>query len=258
MTKKICKLLSLILLLIISTKNVAALSLPLEKNETTGYSIVIEDDANLMSEEELSKLQEEMQPLTEYGNIIFKSISQNYTSAENYAADFYHDKFSLDSGTILLIDMDTRYIYIFSDGSNYQSITDDKATIITDNIYQYASDGQYYECASQAFEQIYTVLKGGKIAEPMRHTSNILIALTVAFFLNFFVVLASTKTKKASQKEILSKAIVNFNASDITVNKNGQRRKYSPPQSSSGGSSGGSHGGGGGGRSSGGGGGHRF
>lgn len=257
MNKKIFKILCLLLLIIISTKNVEALSLPVEKNEITGYSLLIEDDANLLSEDELNKLREDMQPLTEYGNIIFKSISENYTSTSAYASSFYHEKFSTASGTLFLIDMDNRYIYIFSDGSNYRTVTTDKANIITDNAYKYASDAKYYECASTAFSQINTILSGGKIAEPMRHTSNIFIALTIAFFINFFIVLASTGIKKANAKEILSTALINFNISNVTVNKTGQRQEYSPQSSSSGGSSGGG-GGGGGGHSSGGGGGHRF
>jgi len=257
MNKKIFKILCLLLLIIISTKNVASLSLPVEKNETTGYSLVIEDDANLMSEDELDKLRADMQPLTEYGNIIFKSISENYTSTSAYASNFYHERFSTASGTLFLIDMDNRYIYIFSDGSNYKSLTTDKANIITDNAYKYASDARYYECASLAFSQINTILNGGKIAEPMRHASNIFIALTLAFFINFFIVLASTTIKKASAKEVLNTALIDFTVGDIIINQTGQRREFSPLSDSSGGSSGGG-GGGGGGHSSGGGGGHRF
>ena len=49
---------------------------------------------------------------------------------------------------------------------------------ITDNTYTYATNKDYYGCASYSFKQINTILSGGKIAEPMRYTSNIFIAIT--------------------------------------------------------------------------------
>ena len=224
-------------------------------NEETGYEVIIEDDAELLSEDEMALLYEEMIPLTKYGNVAFKSISDNYTYTSSYADSYYHEKFGTESGTILLIDMDNRIIYIFSDGENYKYITNSKADIITDNIYTYATDQDYYKCASIAYSQILTTLEGGKSAEPMRYISNALIAVTAAFFISFIVVLINTNIRKASNEEILKNCGISFNMADVNATKTGQRRVYSPQDS--GGSSGGGGGGGGGG-SSGGGGGHSF
>lgn len=249
------KTLIIIILSVISISNVKALSLPEFKNENTNYSAVLEDDAELLTEEELNKLQEEMKSLTEHGNIAFKTISSNSTTTEAYASSYYHTKFGTKSGTVLLIDMDNRYIYLFSDGENYNIVTKDKATIITDNVYRYASNEEYYECARIAFSQVNTLLQGGKISEPMRHISNILIAITVAFFINFIIILVNTSLKKAKEKEIIDNCTVNFNISNVNAHQVGTHREYSPRSSSS---SGGGRSSGGGGRSSGGGGGHRF
>lgn len=255
MNKKVFKLLLILFITIIGIPKVNALSIDEYKNSTTNYSVIIEDDAQLLSSEEISKLKEEMIPLTEYGNIAFKTISENYSSTSYYASSYYHEKFGTASGTLFLIDMDNRMIYIFSDGANYKVVTTDKANIITDNVYKYASSGDYYECARVAFEQINTILDGGKIAEPMRYISNILISLTLAFFINFIIVLVNTNVKKAKDKEIIANCSVNFNIGEIHATKTGTHREYSPRSSSS--SGGGSSGGGGGG-SSGGGGGHSF
>ena len=253
MNKKLFKILLFFTFILFSTINVNALSLEPYFNETSNYKVVIEDDAELLNEDELDQLKEDMIPLTEYGNIAFKTISNNYTSTAFYASSYYHENFSTTSGTLFLIDMDNRMIYIFSDGENYKFITDNKADIITDNVYTYASDERYYECASIAFEQIYTILQGGKIAEPMRHISNIFIAITIGFFTTFIYVLISSGIRKASNKEILKGCNISFNVSDAYGVKTGQTRVYSPRDSGS--SSGG---GGGGGGSSGGGGGHSF
>lgn len=252
---------SLFLLIFFATFDVNALTRSTYTNEKTGYDVIIEDDAELLTEDELNMLYAKMIPLTKYGNIAFKSINENYTSTSNYINTYYHDKLSYESGTVLFIDMDNRMIYIFSDGENYKYITDNKADIITDNIYKYATNQEYYKCASIAFSQILTTLEGGKIAEPMRYISNILISITCAFFICFIVVLINTNIRKASNEEVLKNCSVSFKISDVNAFKTGQTLIYSPQSSSSSGGSSSSSGGGssgGGGGSSGGGGGHSF
>ena len=225
-------------------------------NEETWYQLVINDNANLLTEEEIEKLKEDMQPLTEYGHIAFETINENYTTTEDYAREKYHSLFGTESGSLFLIDMDNRYIYIFSDGENYKYITNSKADIITDNIYTYATRGEYYECASLAYSQMYTILSGGKIAEPMRYISNIILALVIAFFINFMIIMTTARIPSASNNEVLQNCNIDFDIRNVTGSKTGTHKVYSPPSSSGGGSSGG--GGGGGGGSSGGGGGHGF
>lgn len=258
MNKKSFKIFTILFLIIISIYKVSAISIDEYINEETNYKVIIEDDANLLSEAEIYNLKEDMMVLTEYGNVAFKTINENSYSTSTYASNYYHKIFGTESGTLFLIDMDNRYIYIFSDGYNYKIITTSKANIITDNVYKYASNQQYYECASKAFEQVGTLLEGGKIAEPMRYISNILIAFTIAFFINFVIVLFNTKIKKAHNKEIVSNCNVAFDVKNVHVIKTGTHRVYSPrsdSSSSGGGFSGGSSSSGG---SSGGGGGHRF
>lgn len=222
------------------------------------YQLIIDDQANLLTTEERIALEGDMKRLLKYGNIAFVSTNSNPLSTESYARNYYHNHFSSNSGTLFLIDMDNRMIYIFSDGENYNYITTSKANIITDNVYRYASREKYYECAEQAYKQIGTILEGGKIAEPMRHTSNIVLALVIAFFVNFFIVTGKSKVRTASKKSIVKNCDILFSVNDIKGTKTGTHRVYNPP-SESGGSSGGSSGGGSsGGGSSGGGGGHSF
>ena len=227
------------------------------EEEINNYKLVIEDEAELFTEQDITRLQDKMTALTKYGHIALHTVpvgGNNYSSTADYAENYYHNKFSTESGTVFIIDMDKRMIYIFSDGENYNTITNSKADIITDNVYKYASNKDYYSCASTAFDQINTLLDGGKILEPMRHISNIFVAIILGFFINFLIVSSNAKIKKASAQNVLSKCDVDVKASNITGKKTGTHRVYSPQ--SSGGSSGG--GGGGGGGHSGGGGGHSF
>lgn len=223
-------------------------------NEKTNYTAFIDDNANLLSREERNKLFEEIKPLTEYGHTAFVSTASNSTSVENFADTYYHSHFGTQSGTIFIIDMSNRQIYIFSDGANYRTVTSAKAYSITDNTYRYATNKEYYNCASNTFKQIYTILNGGKIAEPMRYTSNIFIAIVLAFFFSFLFILSKSKMNKASVRSIVKDCDIDFRIGETSAIKTGQHRVYSPQSS---GSSGGGGGGGGGG-SSGGGGGHGF
>ena len=222
---------------------------------STKYRAFINDEADLLSDIEESKLLDKMKDLLSYGHIGIITINQNSSSTENFARNYYHQNLGVESGTIFVIDMDNRNVYIFSDGENYKTITSGKAYIITDNIYQYATYEDYYKCASVALDQIQSLLEGKKIAEPMRHISNFVLALTTAFFINFYIVRKVSKIKQATDKEILKNCDIKFGVGEISAIKVGEHRVYNPPSSSSGGSSGG---GGGGGGSSGGGGGHSF
>lgn len=226
-------------------------------NKDTQYALEIIDEADLFTSDEEEKLRDQMTELTKYGNIILITLKSNYTTTSSYASQYYKEHYGTESGSVLIIDMDNRKIYIFSDGANYRIITGRKATSITDNVYTYATNEEYYECAKEAFTQMKTLLEGGKIAEPMRHISNLVFAITAAFSLNFLFVLFCSTIKKASSKEVLNNCNIKFEIGTIEGTVIGEHRVYNPhTESSGGGFSGG--GGGGGGGSSGGGGGHSF
>lgn len=231
------------------------------ENPDTGYRIVLEDDAQLLDRKEQEELAAAMRTVTAYGNAAFKSISANAYSAASFADDYYHGLFGTESGTLFLIDMDNRELYLFSDGAIYRTIGKSYADTITDNVYRYASDGDYYLCASRAFEQIGAVLAGEKIAQPMKYISNALLAFILAALLNYFLARSLSRSSKPGTGEILGSISTRFDFRNPRKILTSQTKVYDPPSSSSSGgghSGGGGRSGGGGGHSSGGGGGHRF
>lgn len=224
-----------------------------EVNSNTGYEVLIDDDADLLTSEEELQLAEKMAEVTVYGHAAFVTVDYNTTSAGDFAEDYFYGNFGYESGTLFLIDMDNREIYIYSDGEVYKIVTKSYANTITDNIYTYASDEEYYTCAYKAFEQIVSLLEGNKIAQPMKHISNAFLALLLALLINYILVMCMSAAKKPGKRELLEAtkhrcSLVNTKAVYTHTTK-----KYDPPSSSSGG--GGRSGGGGGG---GGGGGHSF
>lgn len=221
-------------------------------NEKTGYRLILEDDAGLLTSEESIALRWKMEPITQYGNVAFKTVRENASSAAAFAESYYHGKFGTASGTLFLIDMDNRKIWIFSDGAVYKIIHENYAETITDNVYRHASKGQYYLCASQAYDEIYTLLRGGRISQPMKYISNLLLALILALFANFLLASHMSKLRAPSDNEILDNATLKFSHTPPEAFFKHQTRRHAPR-----GGSGSGHGGGGG-VSGGGGGGHSF
>ena len=221
--------------------------------------IIIDDQEDLLTDAEEQMLKIEMYEVSKYGGVAFATVSQ-YSDTSKYAKNLYRSYFGTDSGFLFLIDMGRRNIWIYSDGAIYRTINKAYANTITDNVYRYASRGEYYECAYHAFEQAATLLEGGRIAMPMKHTSNLLIALVCALLLNFALLLMQRKIGHAPVKETAA-AMTTAAAVSIMSKRKTKSKKHLHVESdgsSGGGYSGGGGGGGGGGGSSGGGGGHSF
>lgn len=220
-------------------------------NESTGYVAIIDDDANLLTDEQEQKLTKTLEEITKYGNVAFYSSYDNYNSVEYLAESYYIEHFGRESGVVFVIDMNNRELYFFTDGDIGDYLTVSYCNIIADNIYRYATDGEYYKCASQGYQQILTLLEGKSIAKPMQHISNAIIAVCLAMIVAFLIAMATTRSQKATvEQEIgaMYRTCTVYNPYQEFV---GQTKKYSPKSNGSGG---GSHGGGGGGH----GGGHSF
>ena len=232
--------------------------IPIYTNSDTGYDIYVEDNADLLTDTQENALLENMKAITVYGNVAFLSISENpYHDTNDYAKNYAIQRFSSESGTVFLIDMDERYIWIYSSGEIYDIVTTAYANTITDNSYRYASDGDYFSCADTAFSQIRSLLEGYRIAQPMKYISNLLLALILAMLFNYLLVMSLSKAKKARNTQILDNIYTNIAVKNPSVKFLHQTRQYNPPPPPPSGR-GGSRSGGGGGGSRGGGGGHRF
>ena len=226
------------------------------ENDETGYEALIVDEADLLSSSEEANLLEEMEAITEYSNIAFVSVVDNSYSTERLAEQLNKEYFGGESGIVFIVDMDNRYIWIDSMGGARKTITDDYGQTITDNVYSYASDEDYYKCASKAFAQIHSLFEGQWIAQPMKYICNAFLAVALALLINYFIVRMLSRASKASSKQIMGGIFTKVDINNARANFTHQTKRYSPQ--SSGSSSGGRSGGGGGGGGGHSGGGHRF
>ena len=231
--------------------------------QTDASLVTVIDDARMLSDTEIDRLKQDMLPVTAYYPVAFVTTTDTgHTSAERYSKKVYDQIFDRDGGVLFLIDFDTsdsdgRQLYIrVTDRSTKLSTA--KCNTITDNIYTYARDGKYYECARRAFSQIFDVLDDRPVPQPMKHMSNLLIALCLALFGVFVTANARTRIRKPGEVYLLDE-----NISKSVQLENGSKqlvRQYKVSNSSSGGGGGGGFSGGGGGGGGGGshGGGHGF
>ena len=225
-------------------------------NPDTGYSVYIKDDQNLITETQENALIEDMKPITEYGNAGFISCIDISGSIESYSRNIYRKVFREENGSLFVIDMGNRELYIKNNGKISEVVTNAYSLTISDNIYRYASKGLYYTCASTAYKQAYTLLQGGRIAQPMRYISAALVALIIALTLNYLILRFAASASKANAQEIIDAAKVDYRLRGAEAVHDHTSRVYSPVSRSSGG--GGGSRGGGGGFSGGSGGGHGF
>lgn len=234
-------------------------------NPKTNFMSLLSDDAQLLDEEEEQELAAQMQGITAYGNVIFKTTDSGVWDTASYAGEYYREKIGTDSGMLFLIDMENRMIWIHCDGAVYQVITKSYADTITDNVYRYASDGDYYKCAAQVYGQALALLEGNRIAQPMKYISNALLAVILALLLNYALVCFFTGKRKPGRREYLGNAGNYFRYTEPKAFFVRETRTYHP--TGSGGSGGSGNGGRNSGRNSGGsssssrnggGGGHRF
>ena len=221
------------------------------KNTQSGYTILIEDDEELLKNSDYAELTSIMTSLSKYGNVYFKSTKLQTNNVSRSAHDFYYGKFGSDSGCLFLIDMGNREIYIHVDGEFRKTVTDKKCLTITDNVYRYASSREYGTCATKAFKQMNNLFEGQHIPQPMKYITSALVSMVIGFLITFINIFRKSRIKVAPAKEVLNKSIIHFNVSNFAAEKTGERKVYNPPASSYGGSSFGGHGSGGGGHSSG-------
>lgn len=222
-------------------------------NPDTGFSVVLEDDADLLTVDEEELLAEQMQEITAWGNVAFISINRNSGTAAEFSESCYTALFGRDSGMLFLIDMDNRKLWIKADGKLSRTITDSYCDTLTDNVYRYATRGDYYNCASKLYGQTRRVLSGGTIAQPMKYISNALLAVILALLLNYAVMRYISRNPEPESEDWLRNMKSHYHIANMRADYINTTKHYDPVSS---GSSGG--GGGGGGGSSGSSGGHSF
>lgn len=216
-------------------------------NRDTNYVAYVLDGADYLTYEEENQLIEDMIPLTEYTNVVYVTDDNNIHYSESYSESFATNcaETLFDNESAIVYLCDNEYDYIIVQGDIKKFISNGQCRSITDNVYSYSADEEYYKAARKAFSQALDLIEGRKIAEPMKYICNAFIGLFVAFLICYSIISGKSKLKRATNSEMLEGAINWIELGQPDVQFVNTTRTYSPQSSSSGGSRGGGHHGGG-------------
>lgn len=217
-------------------------------NQDTGYEAYIFDGADYVTDSEEEKLIDQMEGLTKYCNVIYLTDENNVNYSMSYsdgiARSYAEEYFGWNDNVIVYV-CDNENDLIYVRGSIEKTITQSKTYSITDNIYTYSAEGDFYKSATKAFEQCERLLQGKAIAEPMKYICNAFIGLFIGFIVCYAIVNKKSTLKRAGYDEMIAGAISYVEKSNAQARFVNTTRTYSPRSSSSGGHGGGHHGGGG-------------
>ena len=181
--------------------------------------IVIEDSADLLTESEEEELALLMQGLTEYGNVMFKTVNDNRISVEGYAEAHYRKHFEDRSGILFMIDMGNGEVCFYRCGKVANNITMMDAKAIADTVKEDADRGDYFACAGKAFTQAGRTMRGTGVSRFTKYMCNICLGLLIAMLINFVAVNVSSKLQRTEDSELLEHTLNHYEFGKASVRR---------------------------------------
>lgn len=220
----------------------------LSRTTEEGFVVQIRDEEGLLTREEAEKLLDVMEETGHHTNVTFATYKEDVDTKTWVDRNYYQKGYFNPGGIVFVVDMYHRNLNLRFEGDVKKTLGYSAATSIEDNVYQYASKGDYATCATEVFRQIGSLYAGQKIAQPMKAVISLLLGLSLSMMLLFLYVRQSRKQKR--EMGTLLAGSIGAAALTASVSTRINRRERLSRGSSSG--SGGGGGGGGGGGSSGG------
>ena len=220
---------------------------PVYVNDETGFVAEVYDDLDLLSDSEEMSLLEDMAPITRYGNVAFWSTDKKTGNSIDQARVKRLELYGYEDAVIFSINMSSRKLTIQSYGNIYKYVTDSKARSITDNASSLAKYQEYYKCASKVYSEIFKVLQGEIIPEPMKIAGFAVISFMLGITIVLCIAFSKRNNPLRAEVEEFSKIQKSGSYSRIPslVFKNSKVVHREPSHSSGGGCGGGGGGGGG-------------
>lgn len=190
--------------------------------------LLIEDSENIIDMSNIKPLVSKMRDLATYGNIIFRSSYVDNNTLEEYAKDYYNNRFGDTDGSILLIDTNSKNIYIYSSGRNSKVISEKESQSIIDNAYKYSKYGDYYSCVIDSFTQMNNLLYNGKSYVLLMITSGLIVSFIISCFICYIKVMFSSTNYDVSEGDILNNCEKKYDIKNVISYKTGEKKEYSP------------------------------
>ncbi len=127
------------------------------------YAIAINDEGDLLTEKEKADVLEMMRVVSKYANVGFlthpagRSAKYSAGKAQSWGDKTFGPS---EKYTVFIIDMTLRHLDIYASAPLAGVLTSEIENSIADNVYRYATRGEYGDCAVETFRLIANVLKG--------------------------------------------------------------------------------------------------
>lgn len=217
--RALCVLISVIVAGFWPGNCLVAHALPLIGSGQTENEIVIEDDADLLTDSEENDLLQLMQGLSEYGNVMFKTVDDNRISVEGYAKAHYQARFADQSGVLFLIDTGNGETFFYCCGKLAKKIPEMDAETVTYNVREDAVRGDYFACAGKAFTQAERIARGTVVSKFTKYTCNICLGLLIAMLLNFVAVNELSKLQRTEDSELIKHTLNQYEFGEASVRR---------------------------------------
>ena len=171
------------------------------ETKNTDYRLYMQDDADLMTDEEEQRLLGVMEGLLPRANVAFLSTRSGGGSTSQKALDYRDNILRLPRQIpliLLIIDMQNREIYLFSQGEVEKVVTRSSATAITEEAAVYLKKGNYYLGAEKAFDLTKDLFATRTVSSPMRLAAALIAAPALGLLAAAMVMLRSSHLHSAA------------------------------------------------------------
>lgn len=199
-------------------------------NPTTGHQAVIIDELGSLSAEEAAELLQAMEPITKYGDAVYKTtVSGGVFDAEKYMDIQYGATMSGKTGVLVLLDAGNNSFQVRC-GGKWESMINPKQaeSIATIALNAYRQNGQAVAVPKSAFDQVYARLEQVRKARPVKYVCNAMLALILAMLINFVLVDKLSRMQKTPDQELLENAAGYCRHGEVMIEFLTRTETYSP------------------------------
>lgn len=199
-------------------------------NPTTGHRAVIIDELGSLSAEEAIELLQAMEPITKYGDAVYKTtVSSGAFDPEKYMDIQYGVTMSGATGVLVLLDAGNNSFKVRCGGKWETMINRKQAeSIATIALNGYRENEQAVTVPQTAFNQVYARLEQARKARPVKYVCNAMLALILAMLINFVLVDKLSRMQKTSDQELLENAAGYCRHGEVMIEYLTRTETYSP------------------------------
>ena len=156
---------------------------------SSGYRVILDDGADLLTPDEEQRVLEAMTPLSRYGDVIFWTTLARSSNTSMLRLQQYVDvniSPSVDHPSAsFFIDMSSRTFCILNRGELMRTVDSSEVNSIISQVRPYAKLGEYAECAVQAFNAIRNAHIGARSFSVIRWLCALLLSAGIGLIVSF-------------------------------------------------------------------------